>query len=146
MHRLLSTTLCILAVSLLMTGCGGKKYDASLQGENVNYGEVLDGFMKRAETAVMQVQDMPSARKAADTIGLVNQNLDDLVYNAPRLSEQGQIELGRIAAEHLTEVQRLKRDIDRNPVLAEVFEQDLTDMIGQLTKLVSGNYEDETEQ
>jgi len=123
-------------------GCGGKSYDQSLQGAEVNYGEVLDGFMNRAEQAMMGVRDMQSAQAAADRIRLVNQDLADLVYNAPRLSQDGQIELGKIAAQHLTQVQQLKGQIDRSPQLAQIFDQDLTEMMEYLTVMVSGNYQD----
>ncbi len=142
MHRLPLIALFILTAAMLVAGCGGKKYDESLWGENVNYGEVLDGFMRRAEQGMMQIRDMASAQAASDNIGMINKDLDDLVYNAPRLSDQGQIELGKIAAEHLTKVQSLKADLDRNPMLGEVFEANLNEMMALLTTMVSGNYQE----
>jgi hypothetical protein len=134
--------LCALAAVLILAGCGGKSYHESLQMQHFNYGEVLDGHMMRAERAMLQVRDIESARAAAAKIALINQDIADVVYNAPRLSPEGQIELGKIAAEHLTEVQRLKGEIDRSPPLAEVFGKDLEDMVGYLTVMVSGKYED----
>jgi hypothetical protein len=142
MRRPLTVPLLTLAAFLLLAGCGGKSYDAALQGANVNYGEVLDGFMKRAQQAMSQVRDMPSAQAAADELTLINQDLDDLVYNAPRLSQEGQIELGKLAADHLTEVQQLKGQIDRSPALADVFDTQLSTMMGYLQTMVSGNYQD----
>ena len=59
-----------------------------------------------------------------------------------RLSPEGQMELGKIAADHLTKVKQLKGQIDRNPVLAEVFATQLTDMMGYLTVMMSGKYEE----
>lgn len=132
----------ILIVAALAAGCGGKRYDESLQMPNFNYGEVLDGHMRRAEQAMTQVRDLASAQAAAAKIRLINQDLADVVYNAPRLSDDGQIALSRIAAGHLTEVQRLKAEIDRSPARADVFGRDLEDMIAQLTMIVKGRYED----
>jgi len=132
----------LLLLAVIVVGCGGPKYDESLQMPNFNYGEVLDGHMRRAEQAMMSVRDLPSAEAAANQLHLINQDLDDVVYNAPRMSEDGQIALGVIAAQHLVEVQRLKADIDRNPTLARVFDVELETMMAYLQTMASGNFED----
>ena len=129
-------------LAVIVVGCGGPKYDESLQMPNFNYGEVLDGHMRRAEQAMMSVRDMASAQAAADQLHLINQDLDDVVFNAPRLTEDGQIALGQIAAGHLVEVQRLKADIDRSPVLADVFGVELETMMGYLQTMASGKFEE----
>ena len=129
-------------LAVFVVGCGGPKYDESLQMPNFNYGEVLDGHMRRAEQAMMTVRDLPSAEAAADQLHLINQDLDDVVYNAPRMSEDGQIALGQIAAEHLVEVQRLKASIDESPALAKVFGVELETMMGYLQTMASGKFED----
>ena len=132
----------VLLLALLVVGCGGPEYDESLQMPNFNYGEVLDGHMRRAEQAMMSVRDMASAQAAADQLHLINQDLDDVVFNAPRLTEDGQIALGQIAAGHLVEVQRLKADIDRSPALADVFGVELETMMGYLQTMASGKFEE----
>ena len=132
----------LLLLAVIVVGCGGPKYDESLQMPNFNYGEVLDGHMRRAEQAMMSVRDLPSAEAAANQLHLINQDLDDVVYNAPRMSEDGQIALGVIAADHLVEVKRLKANIDQSPVLADVFGEELETMMAYLQTMASGTFEE----
>ena len=121
---------------------GRASYDESMQLDVFNLGEVLDGHMRRAEQVMATVRDLESARAAAREIGFVKRDLADLVYNASRLSPEGRIELGELAARHAAELERLTFEIDRSPVLAEVFGPDLEEMMGYLTVMASGQYED----
>jgi hypothetical protein len=134
-------TIALLSLLLVLVGCGGKRYHESLQMPNFNYGELLDGQMERAQKALAGVRDMPSAEAAARRLGEVNQDLDDLVYNAPRLSPEGQIELGKLATGHLATVQQLAQEMNSNPVLEEVFGAELKTMIGHLQALATGRGE-----
>jgi hypothetical protein len=122
----------LLAVALAASGCGGPKYDSSLQLAEFNFGEVLDGHMMRARQALGAVRDLESAKKAAATLEMINQDLDDVAYNAYRLSPEGQAQLGKLAAGHLAEIEGLAREIRERPVLWDVLGGGLAGMIGEL--------------
>ena len=133
-----TTAVVLLAVALGAAGCGGPKYDSSLQLAEFNFGEVLDGHMMRARQALGTVRDLESAKKAAATLEMINQDLDDVGYNAYRLSPEGQAQLGKLAAKHLAEIEGLAREIRERPVLWDVLGGGLEGMIGELGGMVSG--------
>ncbi len=139
--RILCSAL-IVVILALVPGCGGPKYHESLQMPNFNYGEILDGHMKRAELALQKVQDMKTAKEAADNLTAINIDLDDLVYNMPRLSDEGQFQLGKLASQHLSVVDPMAKNIARIPQLDEVLGGPIAEMMGYLKQMATGNVGD----
>jgi len=139
--RILCSAL-LVAILALVPGCGGKKYHESLQMPNFNYGEILDGHMKRATLALQKVQDMQTAKQAAADLTAINIDLDDLVYNMPRLSDEGQFQLGKLAGQHLSVVEPISKDIARMPPLDEVLGAPLGEMMGYLKQMMTGNVDE----
>jgi hypothetical protein len=131
-----------LLILLAAVGCGGKSYAPSLQLADFNLGEVLDGHLRRVEQSMSRVRGLDSAEAAAQEIHYVNQDLADLVYNAPRLSGAGQAELAKLAAGHLGRMQRLSSEVNESPALAEILGPELEQTVVYLQVMASGRYED----
>lgn len=140
--RILCSAL-LVAILALVPGCSSqKKYDESLQMPNFNYGEILDGHMKRATLAMQKVQDLQTAKQAANDLTAINIDLDDLVYNMPRLSEEGQFQLGKLAGQHMSVVEPLSRNIAQIPQLDEVLSEPIGEMMGYLKQMMTGKVDE----
>lgn len=121
---------------VLLAGCGGGPSPAVQLG-GISLVEVLDGIMASTQRTLGTVVDGPSAQKAAGELKLINHDLDDLVFNAPKLSDEGKTEFRKEVAKRLVEIKDLRGFIAGNRGLEGVLGEEMQSMVDKMEGLLS---------
>jgi len=124
-----------LAGLLVVGGCGSEsRPDMKLGG--IDLGQMLDGLMMRTQRTLGSVQDEATARTAAKELKVINGDLDDLVFHAPKLSSEALIELKKQTTDYLVQLEQASGYVETNPGLQDILGPELTAMTGKLEDLI----------
>ena len=127
--------LTVLLLAAMAAGCGGGP-SPEMELGGINTGEVLKGLLARTERALAGVQDMTSAKAAAAELEIINDDFDDLIYHVPKLSEEGRVEMGKMAAKALPGIQDTAARINDTQGLNDIIGPAMNEMVDKLTQLL----------
>ena len=120
---------------LLMSGCSsGPNPDLNLGGIDIE--EVFKGQISRVHQILGGVNSLDSVDKAAEELQIVSYNMDDLVFNSAKLSDEGQIALGILAMKAAPEIESLMGQVNSSPVTEEKLGGILGDIHAKILSLI----------
>ena len=137
MKRNLHARLTVLALVLLVAGCGGNKPSEDVKLGGIALTDVLDGLMVRTKQALAGIRSMETAQASVPRLVEINDDFEDLRYHAPKLSPAGQDELAKSARKHQPEVVAMVRAVRDSPALYDIMGEEMEKMLGQLNWLMA---------
>jgi len=132
-----SIILFVIALAVVsLAGCGSSP-NPEVQLGGISLIDYLDGVMARTQRALGTVVDGATAQKAADELKLINQDLDDLVFHAPKLSSEGKEIFRKEVAKRLIEIKDMRGFISNNRGLEGVLGEQMQAMVEKMESLLS---------
>ncbi|MFT5233028.1 MAG: hypothetical protein ACI9UK_002008 [Candidatus Krumholzibacteriia bacterium] len=134
--KALKLVACLLVVGVGLTGCSSSKsYDESMNLGGINMGEALAGLISHTQQVMANVTDLSSAERAKADLHRINQDYDDLLFNVPKMSEDGQFALAMQARQSLPQMQDVSARISQVPVLHDIIGVELDEITAKLAQL-----------
>ncbi len=123
-------------VSLLLTsGCSSGPNPALNLG-GIDLEEALNGQLSRVHQIMGGVNSLSAADKALPELEQVSLNMDDLVFNSSKLSEEGQTALSLLALKATPEIQALIGQVNDSPAIARKLGAPLEGILSKLKQLI----------
>ena len=124
-----------LVLVVLVSGCSSGPNPALNLG-GIDIEEVFNGQILRVKQIMGGVNSLSSVDKAAEELQTVSYNMDDLVFNSAKLSDEGQIALGILAMKAAPEIGTLVDQVNSSPVTEEKLGGVLGDIHAKILSLI----------
>jgi len=137
--RVLVTAVLLIVALACSIGCSSKPSEEVKLG-GIALTDILQGLLDRTGRALSSVYDMNSAEAAKMDLQAINDDYDDLIYHAPKLSYEGQDELAKKARKAMPTLQHTVRNINESPAMSEVLGPEMNAMFEKLGMLAAASY------
>jgi hypothetical protein len=125
----------VLVFALLMGGCSSQPNPALNLG-GIDIEEVFNGQIKRIHQIMGSVRSMDTVEKALPELQAVSMNLDDLIFNSEKLSEEGQTHLSMLALKAVPQIEELVSQIKGSPATRDVLGGTMEEILGKLKQMI----------
>jgi len=136
--RALVSAALMIVILVGASGCGGGPSEEVKLG-GIDTTEMLQGLMDRTARTLASVRDLNSAKAAVAPLKAINDDFDDLIYHAPKLSEKGRGELAKEAQKAMPSLQDAVRRINESPAMSDILGPEMNAMFEKLGMLATGN-------
>ena len=136
--RVLVPVVLMIAILAGAIGCSkGPSEEVKLGG--IDLAEMLQGLLDRTGRTLASVRDMQSAKAAVAPLQAINDDFDDMIYHAPKLSDKGREELADEAWKAMPSLQDAVRRINESPAMSDILGAQMNAMFEKLGTLAPGN-------